>query len=100
MKFVLAHEGDGAVITISGVMKKEHAKQIAETIAEVSRLKPKKLALDCSELSAMSYDSCPFIVSALERARIGKDNVRALGCNNVIERTLRGGGFERVGTLG
>lgn len=50
MKFVLAHEGDGAVITISGVMKKEHAKQIAETIAEVSRLKPKKLALDCSEL--------------------------------------------------
>lgn len=100
MQIEATHEEDAVILTIVGVMKKEDAKQLADTITDVARTRPKKLALNCTSLAAMSYDSCPFIVSALERARLGKGNVRAFGCNNVIERTLRGGSFERVGSIG
>lgn len=99
MDIQVAHESEGIVITVSGVMKKEDAKQLSETIDSVKATRPKKLAFNFTDLAAMSYDSCPYLVSSLERARIGKQNVQAFGCNNVIERTLRGGGFERVGTL-
>ncbi|RJP22197.1 MAG: hypothetical protein C4527_22155 [Candidatus Omnitrophota bacterium] len=100
MQVEITEADEGVVITITGILKKPDAIELGDTIAKLLQKKPKKLAIDCSNLAAMSFDSVPFIVTAIERGRIGKRNVRAFGCNNVIERTLRGGGFERVGILG
>ncbi|MFH1742895.1 MAG: hypothetical protein ABIH23_28150 [bacterium] len=90
---------DGVVVVLRGVLKKPEAMQLGEEILKAAHGHPKKLALDCSELAALSFDSVPFIVSALERSRLGKRNIRAFGCNSVVERTLRGADFERVGSL-
>lgn len=91
---------DGVVIKLTGVLKKPDALKVADAIINAGKSRPARLALDCSELAAVAFDSVPFIVSALERARVSKKNVRALGCNNVVERTFRGADFERVGQLG
>ncbi len=99
MKVEVIESEEGAVIKIVGVMKKSDAIELSSKIEAVGKSKPKKLALDCSELAAVAFDSVPFIVSALERARVGKQNVSAFGCNNVVERTLRGYDFERIGKL-
>ncbi len=99
MQIQILESEEGTIVTVSGIMKKNDAIELGDTILQILQKKPKKFALDLSELAAMSFDSVPFIVSAIERGRIGKQNVRAFGCNNVIERTLRGGGFERVGFL-
>lgn len=99
MKVEIFENEEGAVIKITGVIKKPDAIELSNQIEAVAKSRPKKLALDCSELAAMAFDSVPFIVSALERARVGKQNVRAFGCNNVVERTFRGYDFERIGKL-
>ena len=99
MRFEVEETEDGVIVAISGILKKLDAMQLANEIAKVTHSKPKKLALDFSELSALSLDSVPFIVSAIERARLGKQNVRAFGYNSMVGRALRSGNFERVGTL-
>lgn len=99
MKLEVTNTDSGVVIGIKGVLKKADGMQVADEILKVAKSRPKTLILDCSELAAVSFDSVPFIVSALERARLGKNNVVASGCNNVIERTFRGSDFERVGKL-
>lgn len=99
MKVEIIENEDCVVIKIVGVMKKPDAIEFSRTIEELGKSRPKKLALDCSELAAVAFDSVPFIVSALERIRVGKKNLRAFGCNNVVERTLRGYDFERIGIL-
>jgi anti-anti-sigma regulatory factor len=89
----------GCVIGILGIMKKADGMKLADEILSVARAKPQTLILDCKDLVAMSYDSIPFVVSAIERTRLGKKNVIASNCNSVIARTLRGADFERVATL-
>lgn len=88
---------DGVVLSLIGIIKKADAMNLADEINKIARQKPTKFALDCTQLATLSIDSAPFIVSALERGRFGKNNVRAFGCNQNVERTLRGSGFERVG---
>lgn len=99
MKVDVIENEDGVIIKITGVMKKPDAIELSNKIEAVGKTRPKKLALDCSQLAAVAFDSVPFIVSALERARVGKQNVCAFGCNNVVERTLRGYDFERIGKI-
>ncbi|MEW6237869.1 MAG: STAS domain-containing protein [Candidatus Omnitrophota bacterium] len=99
MKIEITQTEEGVILSLVGVLKKAEAIEAGDQIAKIARQKPKKLALDCSQLAALSLDSAPFLVSALERARLGKNNVRAFGCNSVVERTLRGADFERVGIL-
>ena len=100
MKIEVTRSETGIILSLSGVLKKEEAKQVADTITELAADKPKKLALDCTGLAAVAFDSMPILISALERARIGKGNVRVFGCNSVVERVIRGSGFERIGTIG
>ncbi len=88
---------DGVILSLIGIIKKTDAMDLAEEINKIARQKPSKLALDCTQLATLSIDSAPFIISALERGRFGKNNVQAFGCNQNVERTLRGSGFERVG---
>ncbi len=100
MQFEITKSEEGIILSVSGVLKKNDAIALADEISKQISGKPKKLALDFSDLAAISFDSIPFIVSAIERGRLGKQNIRVFGCNSVVERTLRGGGFERVGQLG
>ncbi len=99
MQVDMSEDERGLVLAIQGILKKPDAMELNNAILAVAQKKPDHLTLDFSEMPAMSFDSVPFIVSALERGRLGKRNVSAAGCNSVVERTLRGGGFERVGTF-
>ncbi len=90
---------EGLVLLVEGLMKKSDGMQLADEIGKAARTKPGKLILDLSNLAAVSFDSVPFVVSAVERARLGKNNVIARGANSVVKRTFRGSDFERVGKL-
>lgn len=90
---------NGLTLVIEGIMKKADGMALAETISGIARNKPKKLTLDFTNLVAASDDSLPLVVSALERARIGKNNLTAKGVNAIVQRTLRGSGFDRIGTF-
>ncbi len=99
MQVELNQNEDGVILKISGVVRKQDAMQLADQINALSRKRPKRLALDCSQLITISLDSAPFIFSALERLRIGKQNLCAFSCNENVKKTLRGAGFERIGDI-
>ena len=99
MQVEMREDEEGIVLEIKGILKRAEAMELADTILRTAREKPNHLTLDCTEMPALSFDSVPFVVSALERTRLGKKKVSAVGCNSVVERTLRGGDFERVGTI-
>lgn len=99
MQVQVTTSGDEAIITITGMLKKADGMQLAEEIAKTVRQRPKKLVLDCTNMVAISLDSIPLVISALERTRVGKANIMCTGCNQVVERSLRGFDFERVGRL-
>ncbi len=85
---------------ITGILKKHDGMELGDCIIrEVQNHKPKQLTLDCTNLAAVSFDSMPPIVSAIERSRVSKYNVHAVRCNPVVERTIRGSDFERVGRI-
>lgn len=100
MNIEVVAEPNELTIKITGILKKQDGMELGECILrEVKNYKPKQLVLDCTNLAAVSFDSVPPIVSAIERSRIGKYNVRSVRCNSVVERTLRGSDFERVGRI-
>ncbi len=96
---IVTHE-NVLTLKITGILKKPNGMELGDCIVqEVKNHKPKQLILDCTNLAAVSFDSVPPIVSAVERSRVGKNNVCAVKCNSVVERTLRGSDFERVGRI-
>lgn len=99
MQIQISTSGEETVLTITGMLKKADGMRLADEIAKIARKRPKKLLLECSNMIAISLDSIPLVISALERLRIGKENIVCTGCNEVVERSLRGFDFERVGQL-
>ncbi len=100
MKIEILDEENQITLVITGMLRKADGMRLADEIEKIARKRPKKLVLDCSDVVAISLDSIPLFISALERSRIGKKNISAIGCNSVVERSLRGFDFERVGELG
>lgn len=99
MQISISQSPEGVILQISGIMKKPDGIELSNQLANLGRNKPASLILDVSNLAAASNDSIPFMVSALERLRIGKNKVTATGANPVVKRTLIGCGFERVGKV-
>jgi len=97
MRITYSQTDEGTVLVVEGMMKKNDGMRLADEIDKAARAKPHSLILDLTSLAAVSFDSVPFIVSALERCPLGKNNVIARGANDVVERTFRGSDFERVG---
>lgn len=99
MQINVANEGDAVIITLAGIIKKEESKQLADVITTAIKTKPPKIAFDCSQLVALAYDGTPNILSALERARLGKNNVCFFGCSDMVMQSLQGGGMARVASI-
>lgn len=99
MQIQVSATGEETTIVISGMLKKTDGMRLADEIAQSVRQRPKKLILDCSSMVAISLDSIPLLISALERSRVGKTNIVCSGCNEVVARSLRGFDFERVARL-
>jgi anti-anti-sigma factor len=99
MQMNIANEGDAVIITLTGIIKKEDSKEIAEAILTTAKSKPPKIAIDCSQLVALAYDGTPNILSALERARMGKNKVCFFGVSDMVKKSLQGGGIERVASI-
>lgn len=99
MQVHMSESEDGIILSLIGIIKKPDAMELSDKIAKIARNKPKKLALDCTQLATLTVDSAPFVISALERLRLRKENLKAFGCNNNVSKTFRGCGFERIGAL-
>jgi hypothetical protein len=99
MQILASKSGDDVVLTVTGLLKKTDGMRLADEIAKAARQRPKQLILDCASMVAISLDSIPLVISALERSRVGKANIICRGCNEVVERSFRGFDFERVGRL-
>ena len=100
MKIEILDGEDQITLVITGMLRKADGMRLGDEIDKIARKRPKQLVLDCANVVAISLDSIPLLISALERSRIGKKNITMIGCNTVVERSLRGFDFERVGVLG
>ncbi len=100
MRLEVSATQEEVVFGVSGIMKKTDGMDLAGQIQHYSRIHPKKLTLDFTNLASLSSDSVPFVVAALEQSGVGKYNIHALGCNPAVGRTLQDNEFERVGMIG
>lgn len=96
MQFQVSNSGEETILTVTGMLKKADGMRLSDEIAKIARQRPKKLTLDCANMIAISLDSIPLVISALERSRVGKANIVCRGCNEVVDRSLRGFDIERV----
>ncbi len=99
MQINIENEGDAVIIHLGGIIKKEDSKEIAEAIQTAVKTKPPKIAFNCAELVALAYDATPNILSALERARLGKNNICFFGVTDMVRKSLEGGGMTRVASI-
>jgi anti-anti-sigma regulatory factor len=99
MNITVSEAPEGVTIRIAGVMKKQDGMNLSEKITQVGKSKPKTIVLDFTNLAAVSLDSLPFLVSAVERVPVGKYKIKAIGANEIVKKSLRGAEFERVGVI-
>ena len=98
MNITVSEAPEGVTIRIAGVMKKQDGMILSEKITQVGKSKPKTIVLDFTNLAAVSLDSLPFLVSAVERVPVESIKSKPSARTN-CQKSLRGAEFGRVGVI-